>query len=125
MRIFKRKTLDLLKEVGSDLVNRSKFGARPGTEAYLMPHLDPSVISSRSRVLHKFVRRLMSDANSKWLGWRGRVFVDEETEKGVVSRNLSYKPIAMKTRMPVGRTLDVRVVGNSEVCLIGEPVILR
>ncbi len=112
-------TLKLLEEIKPDVVNISKYGARTGTKAALMPQVDPRVINERSRTIHTLVRRLSHEANKKWVGWRGDVLVDEYGDPGSVGRNFAYKPVVIKSKVPLGSTFPVEVVDASSACLRG------
>jgi MiaB-like tRNA modifying enzyme len=120
-------SLKLIAEVKPDIVNVSKFFARPGTLAISMkPEVSPSEIKRRSASLASLARRIALERNCGWKGWRGRMIVDEVGKMGsVVGRNFVYKPIAVRDPEGLGllgRFVSVEVVDAFPSHLVGEIV---
>ena len=94
-------TLKLLEEVKPDIVNVSKFFARPKTVAAKMKEglVDKEETKRRSTVTAELVKRLSAERNLRWVGWSGEMLVDEKgkVEGSWVGRNFAYKPIAIKS----------------------------
>lgn len=86
-------SIDLLLEVEPDVVNVSKYSARPNTEASRMEQLSREVVNERSRVMHSIVSKVCHSRNLSWKGWEGKVLLDELTDDGLQGRNFAYKPI--------------------------------
>jgi len=104
-------TLSLIKEVKPDIVNVSRFFTRPGTPAEKMKQLDVKLIKSRSRRLSEIVRDISLERNKRWLGWEGKILIDEKG-KGFswIGRNFAYKPIVVKSKENlIGRFLKVKI----------------
>jgi len=112
------KTVKLLKEIKPDVVNISKFGPRPGTLAASMKGLPRKIIDERTKYLTKIVERIKLKNNEKWLGWKGKVLVDEKGKKNMMGRNLAYKPIVMRGR--IGTFKEVKITEVRSTYLIGE-----
>lgn len=110
-------TCRLLLEVRPDVVNISGYSNRPGTPAYSMPQHPPGLIKDRTRRLHVLCQDLMKSRNAAWVGWRGRVLVDEEVKGAVVGRNHAYKPVILRDALPLGSWVEVEVVGCTSSCL--------
>ena len=108
------RTVELIKEVQPDIVNISKFFPRPRTPAAKMkPFVSPREVKERSRRLAKLSKRVSLERNRAWMGWEGKILVDEAGKKASswVGRNFVYKPVVVKTSefLP-GRFSVVRVV---------------
>ncbi len=116
------KTMDLVSETRPTLVNISKYGDRPGTVASRSDQkVDTTLKKNRSRRLSKLVRRLTASTNKEWVGWEGRAMVTEKgSSGGMMTRNFSYKPIIIKSEIPIGTDVDVRIVSASKSHLLGE-----
>ena len=119
-------TLALVSEVKPDVVNVSKFFARPGTAAAEMSDVVGQVeIKRRSTEMAKLAKRTALERNECWVGWVGDVLVDE---KGKVSgswigRNFAYKPVTIKSNEDLlGMTLRVKIVKAFPTYLAGEVV---
>jgi len=107
-------TVELIKEVQPDIVNISKFFPRPRTPAGKMkPLVHPREVRERSRRLAELSNRFSLERNMEWMGWEGRMLVDERG-KGAsswVGRNFAYKPMVVKnSEFLLGKFLVARVV---------------
>jgi len=95
------RTLSLLKEIKPDVVNISKFFTRPRTAAQgLEPKIEATEVTARSRKAAGLVQNMAFEKNKPWLGWTGRVLIDERGKQPntFIGRNFAYKPIVVKSR---------------------------
>jgi threonylcarbamoyladenosine tRNA methylthiotransferase CDKAL1 len=107
-------TLKLIGEVKPDIVNVSKFFARPGTVAAEMRGgvVEPAEIKRRSAEAARLVKRVSLERNQRWVGWSGAVLVDEKGKVpgSWIGRNFAYKPVVVKSSENLlGETLRVKV----------------
>ena len=121
------KTLKLLEEVKPDVVNVSKFFARPKTAAAQIQDglVEREEIKRRSTVAAQLAKRISFERNQRWVGWVGEVLVDEKgkVEGSWVGRNFAYKPVAIKsTDNLLGKTVKIPVVEASTTYLKGSLV---
>ncbi|HXX88479.1 MAG TPA: tRNA (N(6)-L-threonylcarbamoyladenosine(37)-C(2))-methylthiotransferase [Candidatus Acidoferrum sp.] len=108
------KTLDLIEEIKPDVVNVSKFFARPKTAAAEMQRdfLPPKEISQRSKSAAAVVKKIGFERKQKLIGWTGEILVDEvgKIPGSWIGRNFAYQPIAIETKKELlGKTLKVKV----------------
>ena len=118
------KTLKLIGEVKPDIVNGSKFFARPRTAAAEMrdAFVEPAEIKRRSSEAAKLVKRISLERNQRWVGWSGEVLVDEKGKApgSWICRNFAYKPVTLKSSADLlGETLKVKVVKAFSTHLAG------
>ncbi len=118
-------TIKLIGEVKPDIVNVSKFFARPGTVATEMRDgvVEPAEIKLRSSEAAKLVRKVSLERNRHWVGWRGEVLVDErgKVPGSWIGRNFAYKPVTLKSSESLlGKTLHVKVVKAFSTYLAGK-----
>ena len=97
-----QKTLSLLDETKPDVVNLSKYSARPGTDAAELKQIDAAEIKRRSKIIFEQINKISMESNKKWIGWKGKVLFDENTEEGIKGRNYAYKPIAVQEKVSIG-----------------------
>lgn len=103
------QTLDLLREAEPDVVNISRYSARPGTDAARSKgRIRSDVAKDRSRRATALARRIAKKRNSEWQGWEGEIIVDE-IGKVVQGRNRSYKPVVLEGAAELGTKIRVRV----------------
>jgi MiaB-like tRNA modifying enzyme len=115
-------TVNLMKKVKLDIVNISKFGARPRTKAEKMEQIDKKIVNERSSFLHNLVKKISLEKNRSWIGWKGKILIDEKVENGFVGRNFSYKPIFIKTKKKIGNDVEVEIKDATENCLIAKSI---
>lgn len=113
-----KKTVELIKKMKPDIVNISKFGLRTGTEAAKMQQLDKKIVNERSSILSNLVRKIELESNRKWIGWKGKVLVDEKIRNGFLGKNFAYKPVIIKTKKNIlGKFFDVEIIDVTHNCL--------
>ena len=121
------KTLQLIGEVKPDIVNVSKFFARPRTAvAEMQEDFVPfQEIKRRSSFVARLAREVAFERNQRWVGWTGEIFVDEvgKISGSWVGRNFAYKPITIRDAADLlGKTLRVKVVGGFPTYLEGNVI---
>jgi len=115
-------SLKLIKTVQPDVLNISRFWSRPCTEASEMENkLHGREIKKRSRIMTKLRRSLSYKKCVDWLGWSGKVLIDERLPEGkVIGRNYAYKPIVLKANIERGNFADVKTTEAKPGYLIGD-----
>ena len=121
-----QRTVSLIEEVKPDVVNVSKFFARPNTLAGKMENrVCAEELGKRSEVMAGVARRISLEKNKAWVGWRGPVLIDEKGKKegSWVGRNFAYKPVVVHSEEDLlGKVLSVHVVDAFQSHLLGEVV---
>jgi threonylcarbamoyladenosine tRNA methylthiotransferase CDKAL1 len=122
------RTLELIKEIKPDVINVSKFFARPRTAAADMntSFVDPGEIKRRSKEATKAAKEISLDGNQHWIGWTGDVLIDEKGKiPGTwIGRNFAYKPITVECSNDLlGKIFRVNVVNAFSTHLTGKPEI--
>jgi tRNA A37 methylthiotransferase MiaB len=108
-------TLKLIGEVKPDVVNVSKFFARPKTAAMKMQgeFVERGEIKRRSTMAAQLAKQTAFERNQQWLGWTGEILVDEKGKVAGswIGRNFAYKPVTVKSSADLlGKTLQVKIV---------------
>jgi tRNA A37 methylthiotransferase MiaB len=109
-----QRTLRLMEEVRPDIVNVSKFFARPNTAAVRMQKdfVPLSEIKRRSTIASSLAKKLSLENNRCWLGWTGEALIDEigKVAGSWVGRNFAYKPVAVKSASKlIGKFVSVEI----------------
>ena len=91
-----KQTINLLERSQPDIVNISRYAARPKTEASGWKEMKVSsqVSKERSEYLHNLTRRIARQRNSRWREWQGEIVIDE-IGKVMQGRNYAYKPVVI------------------------------
>lgn len=115
-----QETVSLLDETRPDVVNLSRYSARPGTDAATWRQIDVAEVKRRSRIVFEQINRISVKNNKRWLGWEGEVLFDEKTQEGIKGRNFTYKPVFVREDVDIGQTHTVRITDVSQSTLIGK-----
>ena len=118
-------TLKLIRDLQPDIVNVSKFFARPKTPAWEMcdEAVEKLEIKRRSTEAAKLAKQVSMEQNQRWVGWSGEILIDEKGKVAGswVGRNFAYKPVAVRsTEELLGKTLRVKVVNAFSTHLAGK-----
>ena len=115
-----QKTVSLLDEIKPDVVNLSRYSARPGTDAAELKQIDDAESKRRSKIVFEQISKLSIESNKKWIGWKGKVLFDENTDEGIKGRNFAYKPIAVDEPVELGQSYTVEITDATVKRLIGK-----
>jgi len=115
-----QKTVDLLDEIKPDVVNLSKYSARPGTDAAELKQIDAVEVKRRSKMIFEQISKISIENNKKWIGWKGKVLFDEKTDEGIKGRNFAYKPIFVKDDVDIGQSHTVEITDVTVSTLLGK-----
>jgi threonylcarbamoyladenosine tRNA methylthiotransferase CDKAL1 len=117
------KTLNAVRETSPDSINISRFWPRPGTPAAKLKELPGDVVKRRSRVLTGILSNISTLQNEKWLGWEGKILIDEKGKEGQwIGRNDSYKQVIVEGEFNLGDEIEVKIVKANTFDLRGEVV---
>lgn len=115
-----QRTLDLLAEAQPDVVNISRYSARPGTESARMKNrVSSQVAKERSERLTRLARDIAKKRNALWNGWQGEIVIDE-LGKVAQGRNHAYKSVVLAGKpdgFKLGEKIRVEVYDFSSFSL--------
>ena len=64
--------------------------------------------------------QISGERNSTWLGWEGRILIDEPGKNGTwIGRNYAYKPVIVKGDFKLGDEVDVKITETTTYDLRG------
>lgn len=119
---FKR-TLEIIKITEPDIVNISKYSARPGTVASKSKKMSSQEIKVRSKQMHLLVNNIGLKRNALWKEWEGQIIVDQSDTNSLQGRNYAYKPIhvsrAPDKQVQLGDKIRVKIQEFSSHILRG------
>jgi len=116
------QTIDLIKETRPDVINLSRYSARPGTNAAKMNQIDVSDIKKRSKVVFELVSKIAYERNLEWIGWKGDVLFDEITDEITKGRNFAYKPVVIDENVKIGQKIKVEITKATKYGLYGKAI---
>jgi len=116
------KSIELIKEIKPEVVNVSKFGARPHAPASRLKQLSNKTIKERSIILSRIVREIAFNERNKHIGERRKVLITEKNRKSYTGRDDAYNEIAVLGEVGLGESVEVEITGNSAACFVGMPL---
>lgn len=120
-----QNTMDVIAEIKPDVVNVSKFFARPRTLAAEMTEdsVPLAEIKRRSNTATRIATEVREERNRRWIGWKGAILINEAGKilGTFVGRNFAYKPIVVKsTNNLFGKKAQVEIVQAHSTYLEGK-----
>ena len=104
------KTIDLMRAIKPDVINISRFWARPRTLASKKKQLPTKTIKIRGQIMTKTYHEIALKQNQKWLDWEGKILIDEiGKNNSYVGRNYAYKPVIVKGNYKIGEELKIKI----------------
>ncbi len=117
-----QKTISLLKKVQPDIINVTRFSARPLTAAKKMQgRLPTQVVKDRSRHLSEISSNLTLQKNKKHIGKTYTVLVTEKGKKNTMTgRTEQYKPVVLAEPVCIGDFVSVKILDAEPTYLFGK-----
>lgn len=115
-------TLELIERSELDMINLSKFSARPDTKAKDLKVLKTQEVKNRSKISSETVCRVIAERNKKFIGKEYEVLITER-QKDFKGRNVNYKQVIVKKfKGKLGDKLFVKITDANHGTLFGEVV---
>lgn len=106
-----QETLNIIKEIKPEILNRSNFGPRPGTPAEKLKLISSEKIKQRATKLMDLHLKLCKENQKQWLGKQLRVLIDKKGfENTWLGRSENYKLFAVHSKKKLlGKFVKVKV----------------
>ena len=115
------RSVKLIKKVKPDIVNITRFSARPMTKAKTMKGRIPTeIVKDRSRRLTKLCKELSKQVNTKHIGKEYTVLITKKEDDAFIGRADNYKPVVVKEDVKVGEFASVKIVDSGDIHLFGK-----
>ena len=118
-----KQSLDALKRLRFEVVNISRFGARPHTPAARMVQLPKEIINERSKEVTRVVRAVQRRINERYIGSKVDVLFTEDAKNSMNGRIWSYRQVVVMkggAEPKLGMRRDVLVERVSANVLYGK-----
>jgi threonylcarbamoyladenosine tRNA methylthiotransferase CDKAL1 len=120
-RQFER-TLELLRQIKPDIVNITRFSARPLTTAKKMKGRIPThVVKERSKRTTEICSKISLEKNQEHLGKTYMVLVTEKgKQKTFTGRAENYKQVVLTEPVCIGDFISVEIIDAAPTYLVGK-----
>ncbi len=113
------ETVELMKAIEPDIINVSRYGARPGTPAAEMEQHQEIVKKERSREMVRVMKEIGLKRKREWLDWEGEVMIETLGSKNdYIARNFAYQPVILKGKHELGDKVNVKISNATENYLL-------
>lgn len=114
-----QSTIAMIRRLGLDTVNITRFSPRPGTKAADMEQVHGRISHDRSVELTEVKNETELGVNSRLIGSRFRALSTEKGKDGTILRTDNYRPVVVRDDVPIGEFRDVEVTDARSTYLIG------
>jgi threonylcarbamoyladenosine tRNA methylthiotransferase CDKAL1 len=116
-----RRTIELLQHIQPDIINITRFSARPFTTAKTMKGRIPThIVKERSIQITDVCSKITLEKNKAHLGKHYAVLITEHGKHGTVTgRAENYKQIVLKEPAHIGDIVSVEVIEVFQTYLVG------
>jgi threonylcarbamoyladenosine tRNA methylthiotransferase CDKAL1 len=116
------RTMDLLKQIKPDIINITRFSARPLTAAKVMDGRIPThVVKERSKKATEICSKISREKNHEHLGKTYMVLVTEEgKQKTFTGRAENYKQVVLTEPVIIGDFVHVEIIDAAPTYLVGK-----
>lgn len=104
-------SVKLIRDVKPEILNRSRFWPRPGTEAASMEdQIHGQETKRRCTILSDIFFLIKRVKYETWLNWEGEILIDETGKDSTfIGRNYAYMPVVVKGDLELGDKVRVKV----------------
>jgi threonylcarbamoyladenosine tRNA methylthiotransferase CDKAL1 len=115
-------TMTFIKTLQPDIINITRFSARPLTPAKNMKERIPThIVKERSRQATEICAKVSYQQNKKHINKTYQVLVTEHGKKtSVLARADSYKQVVLMEPIPLGSIAHVQIVDATSTYLVGK-----
>ena len=115
------RSIKLIKKVKPEIINITRFSARPMTKAKTMKGRIPTeIVKDRSRRLTKICKEIARQVNAKHIGKEYNVLITKKEDDAFIGRAENYKPVLIKEDVKVGEFASVKIVDSDSIHLFGK-----
>jgi len=115
------KSINLIEKLRPDIVNITRFSARPNTKAKKFSgRIKTEDVKNRSRLLSKISKEISYNNNKLHIGEKYRVLTTKiGKNKTIVGRTDNYKPVILKEEIGLGKFIKVEITQSTQNYLVG------
>ena len=116
------RTSDLLRKVRPDIVNITRYSARPLTEAKTMKgRVSTKIAKERSKYLTDLCDTISKEKNKEHMGKKYTVLLTKKVKDNTfVGRAGNYKPVITNEKVEIGEFITLKIVDSDSIHLFGK-----
>jgi MiaB/RimO family radical SAM methylthiotransferase len=117
-----KKTITLLQQVKPDIINITRYSARPYTTAKIMNGRIPTeIVKERSKKLTQICKKISEEKNKQHIGKHYTILVTERGKNNTsMGRAENYKPVIITEQKQLGELVNVEIIKAAPTHLFGK-----
>ena len=112
-------TVGMIRRLGLDTVNITRFSPRPGTPAADMEQVHGRISNERSKELTAVKNETELEVNEREIGSRHLALATEKGKDGTIMRTDRYRPVVVRDDVPLGSFAEIEVTEARSTYLLG------
>ncbi len=112
-------TVGMIRRLGLDTVNITRFSPRPGTKAAEMEQTHGRISNERSKELTSVKNETELGVNSREIGTVHLALATEKGKDGTIMRTDRYRPVVVREDIPMGTFSTVKITEAKPTYLLG------
>lgn len=115
------RTVKIIRDVKPDIVNITRYSARPHTKAKeIKDRIPTDIVKERSKILTKICQDISKENNQMHIGKNYTILITEKGKNNtVVGRTENYKPVVIREKIELGRFAEVIVDEATSTYFVG------
>ena len=116
-----KNSIKLLEKLRPDIVNITRFSARPYTKAKIIKgRVKTEIVKNRSRIISEISKNIIYNKNKSLIGKKFQVLTIEIGKNNtIVGRTDNYKTVVLKENIELGKFIQVEITKATNAYLFG------
>jgi len=116
-----KHSIILIKKLNPDIVNITKYSARPYTKAKTMNgRVKTDIVKERSKILTNICMRILKEKNSQHIGRKYNVLIIKKGKNNIsIGRTENYKSVFLSEDIDIGLSIPVEITNATTTHLVG------
>jgi len=117
-------SIKLIKKLNPDIVNITKYSARPYTKAKTMNgRVKTDIVKERSKILTNICMSILKEKNSQHIGRKYNVLIIKKGKNNIsIGRTGNYKSVFLSEVIDIGLSIPVEITNATTTHLVGTPI---
>ena len=115
-------SLKVITETKPNVINFSKYWARPGTKAATLPQVNSKTIKQRTEQIKQAFKDMNNAQNQALTGQTTTIIIDDKG-KDWIGHDDSYRHIVIKGAYKLGQTVNVKILEANEHYFLAEELL--
>ncbi len=116
------QSMDIIEEIKPAVTNVSKFWERPNAPARKIGKIRDIEIKKRSIKMSRAAKAIQYKELRKEVSKTEKIIITEKHNQSNIGRDDYYRNVVLNEPAELGTVVEVRITGNSSVCLIASKV---